>query len=287
MIDFLRDTGLELEDIYRGNRCWSSYKRDVGLPMPPAGPREEELHKRVQNVLHVNDSALLATWSTVLSTGNVEPEAEYRTQMLAYQLLNNNNELIGPHDFIHMISLHPAIRDELLELFTLLEEQTSVQYEPLPDAPSHWPLTLHARYERREILTAVGYLSSCSRPLFFEGCLPLHDVKTELLFVTLDKTEGFSERIQYRDYAISPFLFHWQTQNRAGVDNATGRRYIDSASNGWRFQLFVRENPDCPYIALGSVVLDKYDGDRPISITWRLKREIPAEIFRKLSVIRG
>lgn len=285
--EFLRDTGLELDDIYRGNRCWSAYMRDIGLPVPPSGPREEELQKRVQSVLHVNDSALLETWSTVLSTGKVDPQTEYRVQMLAYQLLNNNKELIAPCDFIHMLSQHPALRDELLELFALLEEQTTVLHQPLPDAPSCWPLALHARYERREIQTAVGHLSSRSRPLFFEGCLPLQNVKTELLFVTLDKSEGFSERVQYHDYAISPALFHWQTQNRAGVDNATGRRYIDSADNGWKFQLFVRENPDCAYFALGPVLLEQHEGDRPISITWRLKCEMPAEIFRKLSVIRG
>lgn len=285
--DFLRDTGLELEDVYRGKRSWAGYKRDVGLPMPPLGPREEELQSRVQSVLHVNDSALLKTWSTVLSTSSVEPQTEYRTQMLAHQLVNNNNELISPHEFVQLMSRHPALRDELLELFAILEEQTAAPYQPLPETPSDWPLSLHARYERREILTAVGHSTSLARPLFFEGCLPLQGIKTELLFVTLDKSEGFSERVQYHDYAISPLLFHWQTQNRAGVDNATGRRYIDSNDNGWKFQLFVRENPRCAYIALGPVVIESYEGDRPISITWRLKYEIPAELFRKLTVIRG
>lgn len=287
LIDFLRDTGLELEDIYTAGRCWTSYKRDIGLPVPNAGPREEELSKRMRSVLHANDPALLGAWSTVLSTGQIDPQSEYRVQMLAYQLLNNNNELVNPNDFTRLMSQHPALRNELLEVFGLLEEQTAVPYEPLPDAPLHWPLALHARYQRREIQTAVGHLSSTSRPLFFEGCLPLQNVKTELLFVTLDKSEGFSERVQYHDYAISPLLFHWQTQNRAGIDNATGRRYIESSDNGWKFQLFVRENSDRPFVALGPVVLEQYEGDRPISITWRLKREMPAEIFRRLSVIRG
>lgn len=287
LADFLLDTGLELEDVFRGNRSWSGYKRDVGLPMPPAGPREEELQKRVQNVLHVNDSALLNTWTTVLSTGKVDSQEGYPVQMLAYQILNNNNELIGPQEFVHMISAHQGVRDELLELFAIIEDKTSIPSHPLPDAPAHWPISLHSRYERRELLAAIGHSTPQARPLFFEGCLPLQDVKTELLFVTLDKSEGFSERVQYHDYAISPFLFHWQTQNRAGIDNATGRRYIESNDNGWRFQLFVRENPERAYIALGPVVLESYEGDRPISVTWRLKREIPAELFRKLTVIRG
>ncbi|MFD2271512.1 DUF3427 domain-containing protein [Undibacterium arcticum] len=59
------------------------------------------------------------------------------------------------------------------------------------------------------------------------------------MFVTLDKREGFADRVQYHDYAISPERFHWQTQNMAGANNSTGRRYLDSGENGWGFQLFL------------------------------------------------
>jgi hypothetical protein len=86
---------------------------------------------------------------------------------------------------------------------------------------------------------------------------------------------------------LSPERFHWQTQNRAGVNNATGRRYIDSANNGWGFQLFVRENQASAYIALGPVDLEQYEGDRPISIIWKLKYAMPIDIFRRFSVLRG
>ena len=48
--------------------------------------------------------------------------------------------------------------------------------------------------------------------------LPLTRRKTELLFVTLDKSEGYHDRISYHDYAISAERFHWQTQNSAGPD---------------------------------------------------------------------
>ncbi len=67
--------------------------------------------------------------------------------------------------------------------------------------------------------------------------------------MTLDKTEGYHDRISYHDYAISPELFHWQTQNNAGPDTPAGRRYIESPENGWRFFLFVRENKEAAYCA--------------------------------------
>ena len=111
------------------------------------------------------------------------------------------------------------------------------------------------------------------------------------MFVTLDKSEGFSDRVQYHDYAISPKLFHWQSQNAASATNKTGRRYLDSVSkpvaNDWRFYLFVRENNDSAFAALGEVSLIKAEGERPISITWELKNAMPIELFRHFSILRA
>jgi hypothetical protein len=202
-------------------------------------------------------------------------------------VLDKRDDLIDPTGFSALMNAHPALRDELIELIDWLQEESTISFRLLPSVPSDWPLSLHARYQRREIQTAVGHLTSNARPLFNEGCLVLSDQKIELMFVTLDKREGFTERLQYHDYAISPESFHWQTQNRAGVNNATGQRYIESAINGWSFQLFVRENQKSAYISLGPVELEQYEGDRPISIVWKLKHVMPIEIFRRFSVLRG
>ena len=60
--------------------------------------------------------------------------------------------------------------------------------------------------------------------------LALHERKVELLFVTPDKREGYHERIAYRDYAISPELFLWQSQNSAGQETPAGRRYLERSA---------------------------------------------------------
>jgi hypothetical protein len=116
----------------------------------------------------------------------------------------------------------------------------------------------------------------------------MSDEKIELLLVTLDKREGFHDRIAYHDYAISPDLFHWQTQNSAGENTTAGQRYCGSPANGWSFQLFVRETRDDPYSALGPVSLEGTpSGDRPMSITWRLQVPMPLPMFRRFSVLRN
>ena len=109
-----------------------------------------------------------------------------------------------------------------------------------------WPLALHRHYERREIVAAVGDLTPGEKIGVPQGgILKLAATKRELLFVTLDKSGGdFSATTRYRDYAISRELFHWETQGVASVASATGRRYIESGKNGWRFFLFVRSTPE-------------------------------------------
>ena len=107
------------------------------------------------------------------------------------------------------------------------------------------------------------------------------------MFVTLDKAEGYHDRISYHDYAISPEIFHWQTQNNAGPDTPAGRRYIESPENGWRFFLFVRENKEAAYCAIGSATKVHIEGDRPMSLHWKLDVALPMELFRAFSVLRA
>ena len=111
-----------------------------------------------------------------------------------------------------------------------------------------------------------------------------------MLFVTLDKSEGYHDRIAYHDYAVSPTEFHWQTQNSAGPDTKAGKRYMESRTNGWRFQLFVRATPSAPYTACGPVSITSADdvtGDRPMNIRWTLEVPLPIAMFREFSVLRG
>ncbi len=284
---FLLDCQLELSDIYTGGgnaRSWTSLKRRIGRETREVGAREADIARRVFSLLHANDPSLLSAWISALTGGDVDAR---RVQMLAYQLLPTRTELVTPVQFVALLTRNPVVQSELHELFVVLQERSSLTPVALPGIPTDWPLSLHGRYMRAEILAAVGYLTTLERPLSDSGCLPLNASKIELLFVTLDKSEGFDERVQYKDYAVSPELFHWQTQNRAGPNNKSGQRYTESHRNGWAFQLFVREDRDAAYVAVGPVQLVSHEGDRPISITWRLEMPLTAELFRKFSVLRG
>jgi len=63
------------------------------------------------------------------------------------------------------------------------------------------------------------------------------------------------------------------------------KRYLESATNGWRFQLFVRALKGEPFKALGPVKLKSAEGCEPMTVTWQLNVPMGANIFRQFSVI--
>ncbi|MBK1689021.1 DUF3427 domain-containing protein [Rubrivivax gelatinosus] len=311
LAEFLHDQALELEDVYRsgtgqGRSGWTALRRDAGLLVAEPGPEEDYFSRRLGDLLHVDDPARLATMAAARSlparlaeqppaASAAQPAADgpraasllrTQVQMLAYQIDGGQRQAAGPDAFAQRLAAHPAIGDELTELSALLQARSNLNPQPVPGLEDT-PLCLHAAYGVREVLTAVGWLTASRRAPFQAGVLPLAERKTELLFVTLDKSAGYHDRIAYRDYAISAERFHWQSQNSAGPDTPGGRRYLDSAANGWQFQLFVRPRKGEPYRACGRVVLESAEGDRPMSIVWRLVAALPARWFREFSVLRG
>jgi hypothetical protein len=127
-----------------------------------------------------------------------------------------------------------------------------------------------------------------------EGVLWHQASATDLLFITLRKSEAlFSPSTRYRDLALGPSLFHWESQSTTTASSPTGQRYIHHASRGSRVLLYryaeacgyVREQrkqdgrPGAPtesFVCLGFATYESHGGERPMAIRWRLEREIPA-----------
>ena len=295
LADFLHDQALELEDVYRtgtgqGRSGWTALKRDAGLIVAEPGPEEDYFSRRFGDLLHVDDPRRLDVMAAA-GARQGPPEAlnaqgAVGVQMLAYQIDGRHEQAAGHEAFAERLERHPAIASELVELSGLLQARSNLGAHAVPGLEDT-PLCLHAAYGAREVLTAVGWLTAARRAPFQAGVLPLTSRKTELLFVTLDKSEGYHDRISYHDYAISAERFHWQTQNSAGPDTPSGRRYVQSSTNGWQFQLFVRPRKGDAYRACGRVTLESAEGDRPMSIVWKLETPLPARLFREFSVLRG
>ena len=116
----------------------------------------------------------------------------------------------------------------------------------------------------------------------------------DLLFVTLNKSEAlFSPSTRYRDLALGPSLFHWESQSTTTAASPTGQRTIHHEARGSRVLLicfaeafgYVREHRreggraggvTEPFRCLGFASYESHEGERPMAIRWRLERPIPA-----------
>ena len=86
----------------------------------------------------------------------------------------------------------------------------------------HVPMFSHAHYRREELLAALEW-ASMSRTARgnITGVAWAEETQTDALMINLRKSEkDFSPTTMYRDYAISPELFHWESQNATSTLSA-------------------------------------------------------------------
>jgi len=136
-------------------------------------------------------------------------------------------------------------------------------------------------------LAALGEHTESKKIPFREGVKYVEDKKTDIFFITLNKSEkDYLESTMYEDYAISEQLFHWQSQSRTSIESPTGQRYINHRNTGNTILLFVRENKrengkTSPYYFLGKGNYVEHNGSKPINIIWQLEEKIPQTIMRE------
>jgi hypothetical protein len=280
---FLDETGRELEELYEKGGSWTALQQHAGL-VAEVTPPELDACERLGRLLHIDDPDRLQrireTTANQASAGTDDREL----LMLGYQLVHESKQLMAADAVVPWLRERPALTAELGELAEVLADRVplSASIRPVP----HWPLVLHRHYSRREILTACGYWNERRKVPQQQGVLRLKDEARELLFVTLDKSEGgFSPTTRYRDYAISRSEFHWETQNAVSEDSETARRYIEHAARGWSIQLFVQTRKGEPFAFAGPVHHVRHSGSRPIAIVWRLEHALPATLFQQYATL--
>jgi superfamily II DNA or RNA helicase len=289
---FLDGTGRDLDEIYDAGG-WSTLQRRANVLAPSDEPADDvdALSARLGHLTHIDEPDRLRSYRDILQAALREQPilddlARRRMLMLDSQLFPRGGVLRAAEEMAKYIVARPTIVRELEELREVLEDRVATASQVFP--VDGWALALHRHYSRREIAAAVGYVTAGDKKISLQGgILQLKGERRELLFVTLDKSgKGFSPTTRYRDYAISPELFHWETQGAASVTRPSGRRYVESNTNGWSFYLFVRGAPRDAFAFLGRVHYDRHAGDRPIGITWRLDQPMPAALYERYATFR-
>jgi superfamily II DNA or RNA helicase/HKD family nuclease len=284
---YLDATGLELEDVYSGNRSWSDLRAEGGLAVAAPGPHEVALRRACGRLLHVDDAARIEAYRRLLSTsGRPQVSAlSTRDQRLLRMLVSAVGDQVLERetslaDAASLLWEHPQVRSELLELLEVLEGRIEHAPEPLRTHPDV-PLQVHARYSRIEILAAFGVGTTAKVAAWQTGVYWAEEARADLLAFTLDKTSGqFSPTTRYRDYAISRDLIHWQSQSVTRADSETGVRYQHHRRQGSSVMLFARlRTTDRAFSFLGPADYLQHEGELPMSITWRLHYPLPGDLF--------
>ncbi len=291
LAEFLDHSGLELEDVYDGRRCWSDLRNAAHLAVLPAGPHEATLRRSLGRLLHTDDADRLEAWAEVIEPF-VRPTRSLPSKstscccrMLVHQLLDQLPSSVISSDTslatgIALVRGHPQVCSEVAELAMLLRDRIGHMHPAGLVLGS--PLVIHARYTRLEILAALGIGEGArsGRP-WREGVMYLPEVPADVLAITLDKTgAGFSPTTRYRDYAISPTLIHWESQSTTPANSPTGQRYQHHAVQGSSVLMFARLNSaDRAFWFLGRATYVRHSGERPMAITWQLEHPLPGDLF--------
>jgi hypothetical protein len=296
--EFLEESGLEVGDVYRSD-CWSGLKRAAGIAVAAPGPHEETLGDAIERLLHVEDPLRMAAYRTALASPSTTGLDESTRRLLAGLHFGLTSPVTGLESLeasLELLHQHPAIVQELDELLPLLDDLSDHVTYPL-DEELRWehriPLSVHARHTMDDVLTAFGLLGVGGGFWRQTGCVRDERTNSDLFFVTLEKSErDYSPSTLYKDYAISPTEFHWESQSGTSQQSPTGQRYIRHRVRGGHILLFVRQRRKqdgrtLPYTFLGPCDYLSHKGDRPVAFVWRLRRAMPAGMFREAKVAAG
>jgi superfamily II DNA or RNA helicase/HKD family nuclease len=287
---YLDDYGRGLADVLRTRGSWTTLCRDARKAIGSPGPREDALIKRVRALAHVDDRRRRAAYLDILN-GTARPASaseERLTQMLFFSLFPDGGGFGRAAAGLVALKDEPVVEEmrQVIDIaFDSARRSTHPLDELIPEL-SDVPLAVHASYSREEILAGLGFASLRRRPNTMQAGVAWCELaNSDAFLITLKKTEtDYSPTTMYRDFALSPELFHWESQSTTSSSSPSGQRYIHHRERGSHVLLFVRETKTnalgpSPYVFLGPADYVSHEGDRPMAITWRLRHPMPTEMF--------
>lgn len=306
---YLERSGNDLKSIYRSTKdSWTGYLRQAQL-IDGFSPVEAVLSVRIQEdlsdadekkllgrmaaLIHVDDPERAETYSMLVDADapryvDLGMREQTFARMLFYTLWDDGGGFQSYDAGLDYLRGYQFVCSEIRQIVKLGAAASKHAAKGLGAGLQNVPLLSHATYRREEILAALQYgsLELGKNVQHREGVAWCQATSTDAFFVTLNKDDKkHSATTMYKDYAISPELFHWESQNATSPGSPTGRRYLDRLAHESHILLFTRDTADdetgltVPYICLGQVDYDQHTGAKPIAIRWRLHRPMPADIF--------
>ena len=292
--NFLEFHHLELQQIYKKG-SWKRLCADAGAISDFNEPQEKELTSCMQRKLMQCNSLSYLKFIRKVIAENISfdfltKDEEIMLLMFHYDVWQDAGTKLdfeNSKESIKSLARNKTMLEEMQEFIEHQIEKIEFVEKDI-ELGFPFPLKLHSRYNREEILAAIGLSTFSKKSSNREGSAFNKKLNAEALFVTLKKTEKeYSPTTMYEDYAVNKTLFHWQSQNSISPDSPKGESYINHKDLNKKILLFVREqNVDeygltMSYTFLGEADFIKSKGAKPMSVEWKLHEPMPSYILKE------
>lgn len=285
LADFLDETEVLLDDIYRPKASWHSLRASAGLPVPPLEPGEAAAMENVHKLLHIGRRRR-DVGAMLIAGAWPEAEVDRRCARMIFAVLYGKELAADDAACRARFAAQAALRSELASLLPVLGDRNATLSPSAPPAPGI-PLALHERYLGVELSVAFDQRTRTgSFRDYYTGVERTADGAFDLLLVTLEKSASTKEHLKYRDFTLHATRFHWQSKARTRRDTVEGQRLLQPWAQACTSLLLVRERSDdrpgvtMPFRYLGPVDPDGDHGERPITIEWALRHPMPPDLVR-------
>jgi len=94
---------------------------------------------------------------------------------------------------------------------------------------------------------------------------------------------------RYEDHFLSPDEFQWQSQNQTSQESKHGQLIRHHEEEDHQVHLYVRRwkkqnNRAAPFVYCGRVEFVEWDGERPITVRWKLENAVPESLYEYLQI---
>lgn len=281
---YVIETGMTLEDLYRGQRSFTVMKKLAFEPDYVPTNVEVKVGRAMRRLLHVDDVRRIDAYRALMKG---EETIDKRYRMMLGGLLFGPDQVDEVIDSALAECRRNGLADEIAEVLELLSAR--IAHVTVPESKNS-VLEVHGTYSRVEIGAGFGVsqIGTSREGVFFDN-----ERGIDFAFVTLHKTEKhFSPTTMYADTAIDNRTFQWESQSLTSETSVVGRRYIQQPEAGTSFHLFVREHKTDPesgatmaYKYFGPATYLSHEGSRPMRIRWRLHHQLPAEFLMVAKVL--
>jgi hypothetical protein len=289
--NFIEETGLSPIDVLKKG-SWSSWKaRGFKQPLPSDSDLVQGQKALLRIALRTDPIVLKRIEKLQEDRASCNEKADIGLHYLLWAKTAKNAGISSTKESIERWRSNPTLAADASEI---AQWRRSIASVPTRELSLNFPcnLRLHAAYGSAEVKAALGLATLLKSGPTGQGVLLNKKLKCYIHLITFRKDEkSFSPSTRYKDYPISLKKLHWQTPSNQAIDHSRTLDYLNFQERNYTVLFFARveereDGETAPSIFLGPAKeILSAEGDRPVSITWELEHDMPAELFEKAKAV--